>query len=106
MLEQLAERLERLERRHRRLKYALGASVLLAFGCGAASTTAQYRKVTSHDVAIFGTGEQGEVITMDRDEAGGRFVLRDHSGKVRIALDATGIRTFDGAGAEKWSSAR
>ncbi len=102
--EQLVARLEILERRHLHLKLVLGAAAVVAVGCGAASTTAQYRKVTSHDVAIFGADEQGEVLTLDRNDQGGRLLLRDAAGKVRVEIDATGVRTRDAAGAEQWSS--
>jgi hypothetical protein len=102
--EQLVARLEQLERRYNRLQLVLAAVLLVAIGCGAAGTTAQYRKVTAHNVSIFGAGENGEVITLDRTEQGGRLVLRDAAGKVRVEIDSGGLRTRDAEGAEQWSS--
>jgi hypothetical protein len=103
-IEQLSERLARLERRHARLKVAFVATLVLGLGCGAASTTAQYRKVTSHVVAIFGANEDGEVLTLERAANGGRLTVRDSAGRVRVEIDADGLRTRDAGGAERWSS--
>jgi hypothetical protein len=103
-IEQLVCRLEQLELRHRRLKLWFGAAVLVAIGCGAADTTARYKKVTSHDIAIFGAEEEGEVITLDRTAQGGRLIVRDAAGRVRVEIDEAGLRTRDASGTERWTS--
>lgn len=102
-LDQLTRRLDRLERSNHRLKFSLLGVGAIAFGCGA-GTTAQFKKATSHHLAIFGAEEKGEVVTLSRTQGGGQIVVRDAAGKARVSIDGSGVRVRDAAGKVTWSS--
>lgn len=102
---EIRERLDRLECSNRRMKLGALGVALLAFACGA-GTTAQYAKLTSHHLAVFGSGEKGEVVTLSRSAKGGQIVVRDAAGKARVTIDADGVRTADAAGKMTWDSAK
>ncbi len=100
----LLARVERLELSNRRLKRGLLCIAALIVGCGAASTTANFKKVSSHQLSVFAAGEKGEVISMSRSAEGGKLVLRDAAGATRVVIDTTGVVVQGADGQPLWQS--
>ncbi len=105
-IRQLSARVEQLEHSRRRLGFALFAVAAVAISCGAASTTAQFKKVSTHTLAVFGAGESGEVIRLGRTTEGGQMILEDAKGHQRVQIGVDGVTVLDDAGKLVWQSDR
>ncbi|TNE91785.1 MAG: hypothetical protein EP330_04075 [Deltaproteobacteria bacterium] len=91
-LDELHDRLDQLERSNRRLKAVLFAVAVAVVGCGASTTTANYKTVRAHHVEVFAAGESGNVLTLGREPRGGQLAIKDAAGTVVWVLDVDGLR--------------
>jgi hypothetical protein len=94
----LARRIDDLERSNRRLKLLLAGLGVAMLSCGAATTTAQYKKVSVHELVLFGAEEKGHAATLTRYGDGGLFRIFDSAGQERIRIDPSGIYVLDETG--------
>lgn len=100
----LLHRIEKLESSQRRWRFTAVAALALG-ACGA--VTSHYEKCFSQTFLVERGGNGGAILAkLGESSQGGRMELYDAQGKVRLVMDAEGIRTLDAEGKEKWASPR
>jgi hypothetical protein len=101
---ELLRRIEALESSQRRWRFVALAALALG-ACG--GVTSHYEKCYSQSFLVERGSNGGAVLArLGESSQGGRFELFDAQGKVRVVIDADGVRTVDAVGKEKWASPR
>ncbi len=98
----LVRRIEILESRQKKLVLGL----LAAFALGACGgVTSHYEACFSRSFAVEKESGGAVLARLAEDPAkGGLLEVTDNEGKVRVVIDANGVRTLDAQGKEKWAS--
>jgi hypothetical protein len=98
----LLGRIEKLEASQRRWRFTAIAALALG-ACG--GITSHYEKCFSQTFFVErGTNGGAVLAKLGESPQGGRLELYDAQGKVRVVMDADGIRSLDADGKEKWAS--